>query len=160
MINHTRPNQNLPIAIKDYDKRDKRMDGLPPPNSRTRYYAVSCTGGIDSRIPPQRYSRAANVEDDNAVSLHRGPIEWQHRGNERRRNQLTRPRVWTHTNLTSRFPLCRRRRRVRSSSTRRVQPTPRYVRSLTYARTYRRRCPERADPYQRTLAAWVAMGNP
>lgn len=73
----------------------------------------------------------------------------------RRRNQLTRPRVWTHTNLTSRFPLYTR------VVVRVVQPTfvRSYVRSpRTYV--YRQRCPERARPVPAYISRVGCHGQP
>lgn len=75
----------------------------------------------------------------------------------RRRNQLTRPRVWTHTNLTSRFPLYTR------VVVRVVQPTglrmPYTIRTFPQY-VYRQRCPERARPVLAYISRVGCHGQP
>lgn len=75
----------------------------------------------------------------------------------RRRNQLTRPRVWTHTNLTSRFPLYTR------AVVRVVQPTglrmPYTIRTFP-PYVYRQRCPERARPALAYISRVGCHGQP
>lgn len=75
----------------------------------------------------------------------------------RRRNQLTRPRVWTHTNLTSRFPLYTR------VVVRVVQPTglrmPYTIRTFPQY-VYRQRCPERARPVLAYISRMGCHGQP
>lgn len=75
----------------------------------------------------------------------------------RRRNQLTRPRVWTHTNLTSRFPLytCVVVRVVQPTGLRMpytIRTFPQYV--------YRQRCPERARPVLAYISRVGCHGQP